>query len=88
MRVEYFILTYKDEVKYKLEALKETQIKWRAVTFRPKTKVKKLKKKEELNLLVAINQLTQFNKRRSLNKWDNYLFIKPYKVSNIPPLKQ
>ena len=55
MRVEYFILTYKDKAKYKLEALKEAWIKWRAITLRPKIKVKKSKKKEELDLLVVIN---------------------------------
>ena len=55
MRAEYFILTYKDKVKYKLEALKEAWIKWRAVTLGPKTKVKKSKKKEESDLLVAMN---------------------------------
>ena len=55
MRAEYFTLTYKDEAKYKLEALKEAWIKWRAVTLSPETKVKKLKKKEESDLLAAIN---------------------------------
>ena len=55
MRAEYFTLTYKDKAKYKLEALKEAWIKWRAITLRPKIKVKKLKKKEELDLLAAIN---------------------------------
>ena len=87
MRAEYFILTYKDKAKYKLEALKEAQIKQRDITLKPKIKLGKLENKKELNLLVVINQLTQFNKRRSLDKWDDYLFIKPYKVSNIPPLK-
>ena len=55
IRVEYFILTYKDKAKYKLEALKEAQIKQRAVTLRPEIKVKKSKKKKELDLLVVIN---------------------------------
>ena len=87
MRAEYFILTYKDKAKYKLEALKEAWIKQRAVTLRPKIKVKKLKKKEELDLLAAINQLTWFNKRRSSEKWDDYLFTKPYEASDIPPLE-
>ena len=60
---------------------------WRAVTLGPKTKVKKSKKKEESDLSAAMNQLTWFNKRRSSNKWDDYLFTKPYEVSDIPPLK-
>ena len=55
MRAEYFILTYKDEAKYKLEALKEAWIKWRAVILRPEIKVKKSKKEEELDLSAAIN---------------------------------
>ena len=36
-------------------SLKEAWIKWRAVTLGPKIKAKKLKKKEELDLSVAIN---------------------------------
>ena len=45
----------KEEAKYKLEALKEAWIKWRAVTLGPKTKVKKLKKKEESDLSAVMN---------------------------------
>ena len=51
-------ILYKDEAIYKLEALKEAWIKWKAVTLGPKTKVKKSKKKEKSDLLTAINQLT------------------------------
>jgi len=55
MQAEYFTLTYKDEAKYKLEALKEVWIKWRAITLGPEIKVKKSKKKKELDLLAAMN---------------------------------
>ena len=51
IQAEYFTSTYKDKAKYKLEALKEAQIKQRAITLRPKTKVKKLEKEGRVKSL-------------------------------------